>query len=61
MIKRIEKGKVPHVYIGLYGDPMSDANKRITRRANQMINARRGKIQLAVSYFDAVSANVWGK
>ncbi|MBC3806618.1 DUF4917 family protein [Undibacterium seohonense] len=60
-IKRIEKGKIAHVYIGLYGDPLSEANKRITRRANQMINARRGKVGLSVSYFDASSAKVWGK
>lgn len=60
-IKRIEKGKIAHVYIGLYGDPLSDANKHITRRADRMINTRRGKIGLSVSYFDAASAKVWGK
>ena len=60
-LKRIEKGKILHVYIGLYGDPLSDANKRITRRADQMINARRGRYKLDISYFDAATAKVWGK
>ena len=60
-LKRIEKGKVAHLYIGLYGDVSSDANKRIVRRADRMINARKGRIALSVSYFDAATAKVWGK
>jgi Domain of unknown function (DUF4917) len=60
-IRRIERGKMAHAYIGLYGDPNSDANKKIIRRADAMVNARRGRIALAVSYFDAASAKVWGK
>lgn len=60
-LKRIEKGKIEHVYIGLYGDPNSPANKQITRRAEKMANARRGKLALAISYFDSATANVWGK
>lgn len=60
-LKRIEKGKITHVYIGLYGNPNSSGNKQIIRRAEKMINARRGKVALAVSYFDAATAKVWGK
>ena len=60
-LKRIEKGKIAHLYVGLYGDPNSEANKRIIRRADRMINARKGRIPLAVSYYDAASANVWGE
>lgn len=60
-LKRIEKGKLSKLYIGLYGDPNSDANKRIISRANQMTNRRRGKITLSVSYFDSTTANVWGR
>jgi hypothetical protein len=60
-IKRIEKGKIEHVYIGLYGDPNSPGNKAIIRRAEKMTTARRGKIPLTVSYFDAATAHVWGK
>lgn len=59
-LRRIEKGKVAHVYIGLYGDPNSEANKRIIRRAEKMGNSRTSKYPLAVTYFDAPSAMVWG-
>jgi hypothetical protein len=34
-LKRIEKGKVAHLYVGIYGDPDSDSNRRITRRAEK--------------------------
>lgn len=58
-LRCIQRGKLSHLYIGLYGDPNSESNKFITRRANQLTNGRRAKNPLAVSYFDAASANVW--
>lgn len=60
-LKRIEKGKIEHLYIGLHGDPNSPGNKKIIRRAEKMSSTRRGKISLGVSYFDTASAKVWGK
>ncbi|WP_175626587.1 MULTISPECIES: DUF4917 family protein [Oxalobacteraceae] len=60
-LKRIEKGKIEHLYIGLYGDFNSPDNKNIVRRAEKMTNARRGKIPLSVTYFDSSTAKVWGK
>lgn len=60
-LKRIEKGKVSQLYIGLYGDPNSDANKKISARANQMSNNRRASAPLGITYFDASTAKVWGK
>lgn len=60
-LKRIEKGKMGHVYIGLYGDLDSVENKRIIRRAEKMANARRGKLALGITYFDSSTAKVWGK
>lgn len=60
-LKRIEKGKLSQIYIGLYGDPNSEANKRIVSRANQMSSRRRARAPLGVTYFDASSAKVWGK
>ena len=59
-LKCIRKGKVSHLYIGLYGDPNSDSNKFIVRRANQISSGRRVNTPLAVTYFDASSAKVWG-
>lgn len=48
------------LYIGLYGNPTSDGNKAITQRAELMVNRRRQNLPLAVSYFDASTAQVWG-
>ncbi len=60
-LKCIRKGKVSHLYVGLYGAPDSDANKFIARRAAQLSDGRRAKNPLAVTYFDAASAKVWGR
>lgn len=60
-LRCIQRGKISQLYVGLYGDPHSDVNKVIIRRANQLSNGRRKKNPLTVSYFDAESANVWGR
>ncbi len=39
-IKLIERGKLKHAFIGLYGDPKSGSNKPIVRRAKQMRDNR---------------------
>lgn len=60
-LKRIEKGRLSKLYIGLHGDPSSDSNKRIMRRADQMANNRRRGAPLGISYFDTSTAKVWGR
>lgn len=60
-LRRIEKGKLSQLYVGLYGNPDSDANKQIIKRANQMANGRGVRKPLTVSYFEATSAKVWGR
>lgn len=60
-LRCIQRGKLSHLYVGLYGDPHSDNNKFITRRANQLSSGRRAHNPLSVSYFDAATAKVWGK
>ena len=60
-LKRIERGKVSQLYIGLHGDPGSASNKRIIRRADQMVNNRRRGAALSISYFNSSTAQVWGK
>lgn len=59
-LKRIEKGKVTQLYVGIYGDPQADANKAIIRRAQQMAD-NRPRLNLKVFFYDAASAKVWGK
>jgi len=58
-LRCIQKGKLSHIYVGLFDDPESDANKFIIRRANQLSYGRRSRNQLQVSYFDSATANVW--
>jgi Domain of unknown function (DUF4917) len=58
-LHRIEKGKLAHIFVGLYGDPDSIINRGIVKRAKAMSLARRGKRELKVDFYDSVSANVW--
>jgi hypothetical protein len=59
-LELIERGKLEHVYIGLHGDPKSDGNQQIIRRALRMVDNRTGKYQLEVSFYDSQTADVWG-
>lgn len=58
-LKRIEKGKVSCVYVGIYGDPQTDANKQIIARANNFVSGRAPSRPLQVKFFDAATAHVW--
>lgn len=58
-LRCIRKGKIEHLYVGLYGDTDSDLNKFICRRANQLATGRKGKTVLNLTFYDAASANVW--
>lgn len=60
-LRRIEKGKLAHLYVGLYGDPDSDANRTIIRRASELASRRTPRRPLALDFFDAASAMVWGR
>jgi hypothetical protein len=59
-LKLIEKGKVQHLFVGLFGDPDSKANLSIIRRAERMVQSRKKSPNLAVSFFDSETAEVWG-
>ena len=59
-LRRIEQGKLAHIFVGLYGDPESAANRQIVKRAKAMSMARRGKRDLKVDFYDSASATVWG-
>lgn len=58
-LKRIEKGRVSCVYVGIYGDPNSDENKKIISRAKKLISGRAPSRPLQVQLFDAATAYVW--
>ena len=57
-LKSIEKGRVKQLYVGIYGDDKSKANKKIISRAMRMATLRK-KSDLEVFFFNAESAHVW--
>lgn len=57
----IERGKLKHLYVGIYGNPGSSENAEIIRRALGMRSARGARRPLTVSFFDSGSARVWGR
>ena len=59
ILQLMSDNKVKQMFVSLYGDPESDANKRIIQRA-ESIKARRNKYKLDVKYFKAETAQVWG-
>ncbi len=60
ILRRLGRGRFPKLYVSLYGNPDSDANKAIIEKANRLATLRDERRPLEVSYFDAASAKVWG-
>lgn len=60
ILKKIARGKIGQIYVGLYGDPNSDGNKAIRSAANALGAHRDERVPLSVAFFDAGSAEVWG-
>lgn len=62
ILSRITKGSIKRLYVSLYGDPNSDTNQAIVRRALAMKSQRAsgGGPELEVTFFSAESAEVWG-
>ena len=69
----IERSKVRNLYVSIFGNPDSEYNQRIIKRARRMAENRsqhnqrlrsespRSRItELAVHFFDAATAKVWG-
>jgi hypothetical protein len=59
-LRLIEKGKLAHLFVGLYGDPASSMNRQIVARAEAMRLARSRKRELRVDFYNSKSAQVWG-
>ncbi|WP_172331651.1 DUF4917 family protein [Mangrovicoccus sp. HB161399] len=60
ILKKIARGKIGQIYVGLYGDPDSVGNKTIRSAANALTVYRGERVPLSVAFFDAASAKVWG-
>ncbi len=60
IIKKISNGKFNHLFVSIYGSPSSENNKRIIASVDA-IRRKRNDSNFAISYFDADSAEVWGR
>jgi Domain of unknown function (DUF4917) len=60
ILKRIGKGRLKKLYVGIYGDPLDPVNQTIMQRAQALAGLRHEKWPLEVVFYDAASANVWG-
>lgn len=56
--QKIAKGKCAHLFVSIFGDPDSTANKKIIAAVGELIRHRVGP-ELKVTYYDASSAEVW--
>ena len=61
LLKLIDHGKMAHIFVGIYGDPASDNNRRIIERANLIPLRRFEKYPAEVHFYDAQSAQVWNR
>ena len=61
VLNKIGYGKIDHLFVSLFGDPDSESNSLIRANVDAII-ALRGDFgpELRVTYYDAVSAAVWG-
>jgi hypothetical protein len=59
VLRFIEKGKVGRLYVSLYGERDTPANRAIIARAERM-TAVRDRFPLEVAFFGARDAAVWG-
>jgi hypothetical protein len=60
ILNKIGRGKIPHIFVSLFGDPEAPGNRAIVAQANGLMRMRPERFPLAVTYFDAASASVWG-
>ena len=59
ILRHLGKGSFKKLYVGLYDDPNSCANKEIITRANKLALMRSDKKPLEVEFFDSATAKVW--
>lgn len=60
ILVRIGRGRFKKLYVGIFGDPLTDDNQRIMNRAQELAAMRHATAPLEIAFYDAESANVWG-
>jgi len=59
ILKEIERGKLSHVFIGVHGNPDTEANKKLIARGQRLALNRSGKNPLQCSFYISDTAFVW--
>lgn len=59
ILKKIGRGKIPKIYIGLYGELDSAVNKTIISKSNDLIGMRSTRYPLEVKFYNSETANIW--
>jgi hypothetical protein len=59
ILRMIEKGKISKIFISIYGNLGSTANKELIRKASLLPESRSKKYPLEVYFYDASSAEGW--
>jgi hypothetical protein len=59
LLKLIDTGKTRMVFVGIYGDPATDANRKIIERARLFRDRRERGTPPEVHFFEARTAQVW--
>jgi hypothetical protein len=59
LLKLIDRGNTKKIFVGIFGDPVSEGNQRIISRAKQFLGRRVTGAAADVHFFDVQSAHVW--
>lgn len=63
--KYISHNKIQKLFVGVYGDPESEENKKLIQNVSKIVRLREGRgrraVPLSVQYYNAEDANVWGE
>lgn len=60
ILDKIVNGRTEKIFVSLYGSQTSSTNEAIIAKAQSLALLRNDKYPLAVNFFDAESAQVWG-
>jgi hypothetical protein len=60
VLLRLGRGRFRKLYVGIFGNPMLDANKVAIARANGIAALRNQSHPLEIVLFDSATAHVWG-
>jgi hypothetical protein len=59
ILRQIGRGRCGKLFVSLYGDPGTEANRAIVARAQLIADTRHEKYPLEIEFFNAESAEVW--